>query len=105
MVKLKIVAVSAVLLVLLVITEMGSLLSLVAFQTNQDFIAANLCVNRDRPELECNGKCQLIKTLEEQQPSVSLRQFLQTTSLYPCFIPLTRTCHHWWMKRFANTLP
>lgn len=69
MVKLKIVAVSAVLLVLLVITEMGSLLSLVAFQTNQDFIAANLCVNRDRPELECNGKCQLIKTLEEQQPS------------------------------------
>ena len=47
----------------------GSLLSLVAFRTNQDFIAANLCVNRDRPELECNGKCQLIKTLEEQQPS------------------------------------
>ena len=75
------------------------------FPTNQDFIAANLCVNRDRPELECNGKCQLIKTLEEQQPS---GQPKGSSCKRPHYTPVSYRLpkrHHWWMKRFANTLP
>lgn len=42
----------------------------VSFRLNQDFIAKNLCENRTRPQLNCNGKCFLAKKLkaaEEQE--------------------------------------
>ena len=37
------------------------------FLSNQDFIAQNLCENIERPELECNGKCYLMKKLKEDE--------------------------------------
>ncbi len=30
-----------------------------AFELRRDYIAEHLCVNRDQPELKCNGKCYL----------------------------------------------
>lgn len=35
------------------------------FLVNYGYIITELCVNRDRPELECNGKCYLKKELAE----------------------------------------
>jgi len=32
---------------------------------NQNYIAEFLCINKDKPELECNGKCYLAKQLKE----------------------------------------
>ena len=39
------------------------------FEIRRDYIVANLCVNRARPMLNCNGKCYLAKKLAaiEQQ--------------------------------------
>lgn len=37
----------------------GLLLAQGAWLVNQEWIANTLCVNRDRPELNCDGKCQL----------------------------------------------
>ena len=39
------------------------------FRLNQDYIAKNLCINRNKPKMHCNGKCQLMKKLavEEEQ--------------------------------------
>lgn len=40
------------------------------FEIRRDYIVANLCVNRSRPMLNCNGKCYLAKrmaVLEEQE--------------------------------------
>ncbi len=40
------------------------------FELNQEYIAKTLCVNRDKPELHCNGKCYLsnkIKQAEEKE--------------------------------------
>lgn len=34
------------------------------FNSNQAYIAATLCENRDRPELNCEGKCYLMKKLK-----------------------------------------
>lgn len=48
---------------------------------NRDAIARELCVNRARPQLHCNGKCQLAKrlrvqaTTESQQPTDGQRAF------------------------------
>lgn len=35
------------------------------FMVNYSYIIAELCINRDRPELECNGTCYLQKELAE----------------------------------------
>jgi hypothetical protein len=35
------------------------------FYANQDAIARNLCVNRDKPQMHCNGRCQLCKRLAQ----------------------------------------
>lgn len=37
----------------------------VDFKINQDFIAEVLCINKDKPTLNCNGKCHLSKQLRE----------------------------------------
>lgn len=48
---------------------------LISFQINQDYIAKNLCENRDKPKMQCNGHCQLFKQLgETQSPKNSIFQ-------------------------------
>lgn len=37
------------------------------YALNYDYIAEILCINKDKPELECNGKCYLIKEVEKQK--------------------------------------
>lgn len=39
----------------------------VEYALNQDYIAEFLCINKDKPKLQCNGKCHLVKELEKQQ--------------------------------------
>lgn len=43
------------------------------FDLNQKYIAEQLCVNKDKPEMHCNGKCYLakkIKQAEEKEKSL-----------------------------------
>ncbi len=49
---------------------------------NQDYIAEFLCINKDKPELECNGKCylaeQLKKASEEKEknlPAIAMEEY------------------------------
>jgi hypothetical protein len=51
----------------LVLSTQGLLLVQGTFLLRQDFVVQNLCVNRDRPELHCDGKCFLRQQLREQQ--------------------------------------
>jgi len=39
----------------------------VDFKLNERYIAANLCENKARPQLHCNGKCQLSKQLKKDE--------------------------------------
>ncbi|MBE7629195.1 hypothetical protein F7647_05910 [Tenacibaculum piscium] len=39
----------------------------VEYAINYDYISKVLCINKDKPELQCNGKCQLMKKIEQQQ--------------------------------------
>lgn len=36
------------------------------YMANYDYIVNTLCENRDKPELECNGKCHLSKELAKE---------------------------------------
>ncbi|UMB60600.1 hypothetical protein MHL31_16175 [Lutibacter sp. A80] len=38
---------------------------IINYYANYDYIAAELCENKDKPYLECNGKCYLKKQLKE----------------------------------------
>ena len=40
---------------------------LVEYVINYDYISKVLCINKDKPELRCNGKCQLMKKLQQQE--------------------------------------
>lgn len=50
----------------------STVMIMAAFYANRDYIAANLCENRDKPKMQCNGKCslnkQLAKEAEHQAP-------------------------------------
>src|SRR5882757_3823613 len=37
------------------------------FKLNQSYIAANLCENRNQPQLHCNGRCYLMKKLKQAE--------------------------------------
>jgi hypothetical protein len=37
------------------------------YEFNKEYISKNLCINKKRPKLHCNGKCQLMKKLAEEE--------------------------------------
>ena len=39
----------------------------VEYAINKDYIAEFLCINKDKPEMACGGKCHLMKQLEQQE--------------------------------------
>ncbi|RZK29385.1 MAG: hypothetical protein EOO61_20720 [Hymenobacter sp.] len=38
-----------------------------AFEANQNYIAQNLCVNKSRPWLHCNGHCYFMKKVKQAE--------------------------------------
>lgn len=41
------------------------------FKLNQDYIARVLCINRDKPQMQCNGHCILMQKMNEAQDQTS----------------------------------
>ena len=56
---------------LLIVSVLASNLSyyfiFAGFELNQKYIAENLCVNRNKPWLHCNGRCYFAKKLRQAQ--------------------------------------
>ena len=54
------------------------------FFANQEYIAQNLCENKDKPELKCNGHCHLNKALEKdnEQENKTLIKDKQEVTLF-----------------------
>jgi hypothetical protein len=47
--------------------SMSKLIVIVNFEIHRDYIAKNLCENRDKPKMCCKGKCQLRKQLNNTE--------------------------------------
>ncbi|WP_316820903.1 hypothetical protein [Pedobacter gandavensis] len=59
---------TAILLLLSLLTvNFANAFVFAGFEINQQYIAAELCVNKDKPQLQCNGKCYLMKKLKQAQ--------------------------------------
>jgi hypothetical protein len=55
------------LIFVLVLQPVHNLLIVLNYVINKEFISTVLCINRDKPELNCNGKCQVTEQLKEQE--------------------------------------
>ena len=49
----------------------GPVMPVLDYMINYDYIAKELCVNRDKPVLACNGKCYLEKKMVENNELLS----------------------------------
>jgi hypothetical protein len=52
------------------------------FELNENFIVSELCVNRDRPQLHCNGKCYLMRKLKQAEQKEKSRDRENQRSLF-----------------------
>src|SRR5882724_3727889 len=95
-----------ILLILLIALQTFSKWALILeYQVNKDFIAKNLCVNRNNIISCCAGKCYLNKKLakdesQQQAPGRSaqkeespLQLFSQTGTSFACQAPIARDLH------------
>lgn len=58
---------SILLLFSLLTANCSNFLVYLGFEANQNYIAKELCINRDKPQLHCNGKCYLMNKLKQAQ--------------------------------------
>lgn len=54
-------------ILLILLNGMGYTLIQLHFYLDRDEITALYCINKEKPELECNGKCELGKRLSDAQ--------------------------------------
>lgn len=78
------------------------------FVANQDYIAEFLCINTDKPELDCKGKCYLMQMLEEKQEKNKKELPKINLSDYPigfiriADLPITKIDQHLKTPIFSN---
>lgn len=51
----------------LLVQSFNKLFIVLDFRLNRSYIARNLCVNRDKPQMHCNGKCHFMKVMKQEQ--------------------------------------
>ena len=56
------------------------------YELNIDYIIENYCVNKEKPQLQCNGKCHLATQLATNTDSSKGSSYL--TSLFESFVPV-----------------
>lgn len=59
----------------------------ISFKTNQDHIAKVLCINRNKPEVRCNGKCVLkrwTKAAEDKENKGTPQKLKEQKEVFYC---------------------
>lgn len=44
------------------------------FELNEHYIVSKLCINRDKPQMHCNGKCYLMRKLKQAEQKEKSRE-------------------------------
>lgn len=58
---------------------------LLEYRLNKDFIAKNLCENRSRPKMKCNGRCQLMKQWKAEDDRSASEKASKSNFTESCF--------------------
>ncbi len=71
-----------VLLLLSLLVFIKPVVPVFEYVINYDYIATVLCINKDKPEMDCNGKCHLMqemaKTSEKELPLTPTKKYVVT---------------------------
>ncbi len=100
-------ALTILLLVVMMLQSFSKILIVLNYQANKNFIAEYLCVNKEKPQLHCQGHCYLKKELKkaeqagEQPNSQNQKQTLEITLFYQELFSLTPN----YGKRLLPPLP
>ncbi len=62
------------------------------YEVNEEYVAAELCENQDEPELECNGKCYLMKQLKKSEPAPTQNEEDRAINPFSLKIELFQNC-------------
>jgi hypothetical protein len=57
------------------------------FEANQKYIAQNLCINKNRPCMQCNGHCYLMKKLKQAEEKEKKQEREEQKSRYQEALP------------------
>jgi hypothetical protein len=52
------------------------------FDLNENYIVSRLCINRDRPQIHCNGKCYLMRKLKQAEQKEKNREHENQRGMY-----------------------
>ncbi|WP_235985730.1 hypothetical protein [Mucilaginibacter segetis] len=66
------------------------------FELNKKYIAENLCVNRDKPWLHCNGKCYFMKKIKQAEDNKNAQERQNQKNLFQeafCNVPVKIKFH------------
>lgn len=61
-------------IVLLLVMSIRSVLPLIDYAVNYHYISTQLCENKNKPELLCNGKCYVKKELAKSSQNTSAKE-------------------------------
>jgi hypothetical protein len=67
---MKAVAVS-ILIFLVAVQSFSQWAVLLNFRMNREYISTTLCINKQKPQTRCGGKCQLMKAMEKESSAPS----------------------------------
>lgn len=60
-----------VLVSIIALQAMIQAFTMIDWKVNQSYITARYCVNKNKPELKCNGQCQLAKRLRKIENEIN----------------------------------
>ncbi|GAA3783711.1 hypothetical protein GCM10022271_15030 [Corallibacter vietnamensis] len=58
------------------------------YELNIDYIIKTYCINTDKPELKCNGKCHLAKQLNLETQNSEDENELNSIAVFEGFLPV-----------------
>ena len=77
------------LLIVLISTNFSRFFICAGFELNHKYIAENLCINKNRPWLHCDGKCYFMKKIKAAQESEKKQEQENHKSRYQEALPIT----------------
>lgn len=75
---------------------------IIYWKANQAYITATLCENKDKPEMNCNGKCYLNKQLKKADDTENDKKSIPNAILKLKSVDLFVLQNHYW--NFGNYL-
>lgn len=82
------------LLVALISSNFSRLFVYAGFELNQKYIAGNLCVNKSRPWMHCNGRCYFMRKVKQAEENEKKQQRSNQQNHYqealPAIIPVSQ---------------